>query len=909
MKKQVQATELDFNKKYEIYTRVEAAKKKIEENNKLLAETLRPNLNKANQNYNAFKPGYDKAVNEMEQRLSLISKLDFTLIGKDPAHGLDTLAQELKTKSEEGYDFSNDISFYKTYIQNYIGAKGDLANNKQIYSTSSSYLDDIVGNTKANPSNYAIAYNFIGVKGGNSTSVGKQAIGFGTATGTLTLAVTADTSYHFNGTYYYMNEKTATLSKEELDAWTEKKAQLSQKGLEVINGLKSIFVDETTKQGFKDKLQAHLDYADNIYHAKYEQHCYNEAKAAGNETEALTHLQKKVEYENKAQAIVREWQGPNGKDVEVKNHYFNTKEAWKKANIDDIENSNTLAVNTLKKQYLAALEAQKRKLAELQGVINQAKAAVEAKERENRQLQPTPEDIEEAKKAEALKQKLEAEKQALKEALEKLKLNDLTDVGTNALAHGTNALVTGKNAIGIGTDELVTGEDSIGIGRKNTVSGTQSVAIGTENTVSGNNSGAMGTNNSVLSDNSFAIGKNNSINKEAKNNFILGNEVIISDAVSNSVVLGDGSTLSAPAKVGEVTPYGVVSVGATGKERQIQNVAAGGKDTDAVNVAQLKAVDKKVDTNTTNINNIKQNIKNLTQNSGSGVHYFSVNSDDKNAPDGTNYNNDGATGRKAIAIGRSANATKSNSTALGYMAAAQSEDSVAIGTRSKALVNGSVALGKETVADREAGKVGYIALGGSATFEEALVTLNKKEDYDNWTRIIDASKAEYDRLTKAYFDANSGDKAAAKAALDAWKGQHRDFVAALEAKSKLEATWKAGKGAVSVGRDSLDDAGNRVIATRQITGLAAGTEDTDAVNVAQLKALNTKVDKGAVHYFSVKSDDSANPAGTNWNNDGATGQSAIAIGRLAQAKGDLSTALGTSAKAQEEYSTALGTSA
>ena len=32
MKKQVQATELDFNKKYEIYTRVEAAKKKIEEN-------------------------------------------------------------------------------------------------------------------------------------------------------------------------------------------------------------------------------------------------------------------------------------------------------------------------------------------------------------------------------------------------------------------------------------------------------------------------------------------------------------------------------------------------------------------------------------------------------------------------------------------------------------------------------------------------------------------------------------------------------------------------------------------------------------------------------------------------------------------------------------------------------------
>ena len=538
LKKRVQETELDFNKKYEIYTRVEAAKKKIEENNKLLSEKLRPELNTANQKYNDFKPGYDKAVNEMNQRLSLISNLDFTLLSRDPEHGLDSLAQELKEKSEQGYDFSNDVSFYKTYIQNYIKAKGDLANNKELYSTiTSGYVgEDIARNTLSNSSNYSLWNIFRPIHSG-SVNADSTALDFND-----------HNHYEINGKKVYMDERTATLSKEELDTWTAKKEEFLQNGLEVINGQKSIFIDETTKQGLKDKLQDQLDYADNIFHAKYEQNCYNKAKTAGDEAEALTHLQKKIEHENKAEALRNKWDSENGKIKEIENHYLETKAAWKKANIDDIENSNTLAINTLRNQYLATLDAQKKKLDELQRAIDQATADIEAKERENRQLKPTPEDEAEAKKAEATKQKLEAEKQALKEALEKLKLNDLTDVGTNALAYGTNALVTGKNAIGIGTEELVTGEDSIGIGRKNVVSGTQSVAIGTENTVTGNNT------------------------------FVLGSNIFTK--AQNAVVLGAGST-------GEDN---TVSVGSAGKERRIINVAKGDvskTSTDAINGSQL----------------------------------------------------------------------------------------------------------------------------------------------------------------------------------------------------------------------------------------------------------------------------------------------------------------------------------
>ncbi|WP_051212112.1 ESPR-type extended signal peptide-containing protein [Veillonella montpellierensis] len=61
-----------------------------------------------------------------------------------------------------------------------------------------------------------------------------------------------------------------------------------------------------------------------------------------------------------------------------------------------------------------------------------------------------------------------------------------------------------------------------------------------------------------------------------------------------------------------------------------------------------------------------------------------------------------------------------------------------------------------------------------------------------------------------------------------------------KASTETSAIWKATKAALSVG--STVDKNNLI--TRQITGVAAGTEDTDAVNVAQLKALEKKLSKG-----------------------------------------------------------------
>ena len=216
----------------------------------------------------------------------------------------------------------------------------------------------------------------------------------------------------------------------------------------------------------------------------------------------------------------------------------------------------------------------------------------------------------------------------------------------------------------------------------------------------------------------------------------------------------------------------------------------------------------------------------------------------------------------ATSIGTSSDAKGESSTALGGATTAEAEGSTAVGFTAVAKEVNSVALGAGAVANTKAGAVGYIATGGSATFEEALATLDKKEDYDKWTATVNASKAEYDNLTKAFKDAPKGKKDEAKQALDAWKGQHVDFIEALTAKENLEATWRATKAAVSVGADGIDKAGNKIIESRQITNVAAGTQDTDAVNVAQLKAL--AMAPMNFYFGGKKAGNTYTPGTTNW---------------------------------------------
>ena len=104
-------------------------------------------------------------------------------------------------------------------------------------------------------------------------------------------------------------------------------------------------------------------------------------------------------------------------------------------------------------------------------------------------------------------------------------------------------------------------------------------------------------------------------------------------------------------------------------------------------------------------------------------------------------------------------------------------------------------------------------------------------------------------------------------------------------------TWKATAAAVSVGKAATPTS---AAVTRQITNVAAGTQDTDAVNVAQLKKVQAAVGAAKVHYYSAKSTKTG--AGSNYDNDGAKAEDSIVLGISSSSDGVNSTVLGNNNK-------------
>ena len=232
--------------------------------------------------------------------------------------------------------------------------------------------------------------------------------------------------------------------------------------------------------------------------------------------------------------------------------------------------------------------------------------------------------------------------------------------GTNSLALGTQVGAYGDRSSSIGDTNQVgldmkdgskSGKESAAVGSKNTIYGNQAYAIGagntigsatvmttteangsgagadqdkittvTDGTVKGNMSGAFGYKNSITADNSYVVGSNSNVSADgamvlgnnasvtAKNAVALGNNTKVDN--ESAVALGTGSETAAAVATPSATingavhnfaginPASTVSVGKTGMERTVTNVAAGrisATSTDAINGSQLHAVTSEMD--------------------------------------------------------------------------------------------------------------------------------------------------------------------------------------------------------------------------------------------------------------------------------------------------------------------------
>ena len=225
-----------------------------------------------------------------------------------------------------------------------------------------------------------------------------------------------------------------------------------------------------------------------------------------------------------------------------------------------------------------------------------------------------------------------------------------------------------------------------------------------------------------------------------------------------------------------------------------------------------------------------------------------------------------ASGQGSVAIGNNAQASGLVGIAIGRDAVASGTDSIAIGGKTKANQIYSVAIGND---------ISYIGYSSTAVGQQAYATGDVSTAIGTMTNVDADYNATHDDWRKAGYQstaigAYSGSWGIASTALGGYSRADEKFATAvgygshataerattLGAKAEANAyesvaigafsvadresgvvgafapegadslTWRANGGAVSVGSATL---------TRQITNVAAGTEATDAVNVAQLQ--------------------------------------------------------------------------
>ena len=217
--------------------------------------------------------------------------------------------------------------------------------------------------------------------------------------------------------------------------------------------------------------------------------------------------------------------------------------------------------------------------------------------------------------------------------------------GQGASAIGAGASATGRSSIGLGTSAEATGNVSTAIGEQAKATENGATALGTKSNASGGGSTAIGSGSQASAQNATALGGgsnaagNASIAVGVQSSASAGQSVAIGrHAVadtSDSVALGSYSKTEAAvgtssATVNGVTyggfagtaPVGTVSVGDTGAERTVTNVAAGritSTSTDAINGSQLYQVASQANGNSTQINNINNRIDDMDKDLRAGI--------------------------------------------------------------------------------------------------------------------------------------------------------------------------------------------------------------------------------------------------------------------------------------------------
>ena len=376
----------------------------------------------------------------------------------------------------------------------------------------------------------------------------------------------------------------------------------------------------------------------------------------------------------------------------------------------------------------------------------------------------------------------------------------------DSTAVGKNAKTTGESALAVGYDSIADADGAMAVGNGNKAMAGGSLAVGARNIAQGMGGLAIGENNTAEGDGSAAVGHSNKVHAMGTYAFGLQNAVwkMYSQAYGMNNIVSEANSFA---------------YGNSNQVGSMNSFAFGGG----------------------NLNTARWAVTVGNTNKVGGEHSFAAGF----------YNTIGSTSKDAVAIGQNARVGVSNFnvattidpttgkiTAV-YNGEVDATNSVAIGHEANVMALNSVALGENTGVTKD-GKNGT-AIGGEASVKA-----------ENGTaagfKATVRAKSGVALGASSFVDAEGGIALGRNSVAERKSGRAGYDFTTGAVSTVNDSTWKATDGAVSVGSSAN---------TRQITGVAAGTEDTDAVNVAQIKGLAKKIVASTADYRLVQNASSA----------------------------------------------------
>ena len=415
--------------------------------------------------------------------------------------------------------------------------------------------------------------------------------------------------------------------------------------------------------------------------------------------------------------------------------------------------------------------------------------------------------------------------------------------GGAAAAFGAYNKATGRASVAIGNVSMASGEDSIAIGnRANSNPANQDRGSGQFSIAMGRESWAKGTDNISIghkaetnsSGDSIAMGRESKANQA--NAIAVGPQA---DANGwGGIAMGREAAVSA--NFGTAIGYKSNAQGSSSVAIGKNNTTTGGAGGVAIGNTNTSTGDRAISIGEKNNSNKEDTITMGTSNNaniGGGIAIGQNNLADSTVGGGRDA------GNTMIAIGRENKATAEDTVAIGRKTTASANVSVALGARSEATGSGAIAIaGNGEGYQTTASKTGSIAIGMQSNSTGVASTA-----------VGGVAQATEKGASALGFKANATAESATALGQESVASVKDGVALGSQSKATVDkgvkgfnpAETRTNKysglaGTAQTSTLAAVSVGDGATATRQITGLAAGTNDTDAVNVAQLRSVNLK---------------------------------------------------------------------